>query len=79
MNKVFKSHKDSTTVSKTLGEVNVTLADKALIVLTEDTTVTSISGTGRINYNGHKLTVGNKTYTSGSPGVSTIKETTKTK
>ena len=46
--------------------------------MTEDTTVTSISGTGKINYNGHKLTVGSKTYTSGNPGVSTITETTET-
>ena len=72
------SHKDSSTVSSSLGEVNITLADDALIVLTEDTTVTSISGTGKINYNGHKLTVGSKTYTSGNPGVSTITETTET-
>lgn len=74
----IKSHKDSSTVSSKLGKVNIKLSDDALIVLTADTTVTSISGKGRINYNGHKLTVGGKTYTSGSPGVSTIKETTAT-
>ncbi len=72
------SHKDSSTVSSSLGTVDITLEDEALIVLTEDTTVSSISGTGKINYNGHKLTVGNKTYTSGNPGVSTITETTET-
>ena len=73
------SHKDSSKISSKLGEVNIKLADEALIVLTDDTTVSSISGTGRINYNGHKLTVGNKTYTKGSPGVSTITETNSTK
>ena len=72
------THKNSSTISSSLGTVNVTLADEALIVLTADTKVSSISGTGKINYNGYALTVGSKTYTSGSPGVSTITETSGT-
>lgn len=72
------SHKNSSTVSSSLGTVNLTLSDTALVVLNADTTVSSISGTGYINYNGHTLTVGSKKYTSGSPGVSTITESSET-
>ncbi len=72
------SHKDSSTISSSLGTVNVTLSDSAVWVLDADCTVSSISGTGSINYNGHTLTVGSTEYTSGNPGVSTITETTET-
>ncbi len=69
------SHKDSSTVSTSLGTVNVKLSDDAVWVLTGDCSVSSISGSGKINYNGYILTVGNKSYSSGSPGVNTITET----
>ena len=69
------SHKNSKTVSSSLGTVNVTLGSGSLWVLTGDCKVTSISGSGKINYNGHTLTVGSKKYSSGSPGGS-ITETT---
>lgn len=72
------SHKDSSTISSSLGTVNVTLSDSAVWVLDADCTVSSISGSGSINYNGHTLTVGSTEYTSGSPGVSTITETSET-
>lgn len=72
------AHKNSSTVSSSLGTVNVTLSDDALWVLDEDCTVSSISGSGSINYNGHTLTVDGTEYTSGSPGVSTITESTAT-
>ena len=71
------SHKSSKTVSSSLGTVNVTLGSGSLWVLTGDCKVSSISGSGKINYNGHTLTVGSKKYSSGSPG-GTITETTET-
>ncbi len=72
------SHKNSSTVSSSLGTVKLVLSDEATVVLDADTTVSSISGAGHINYNGHTLTVGSTSYTSGTPGVSTITETTGT-
>jgi len=69
------SHRSSSTVSSSLGTVKLVLSDTATVMLDADTTVSSISGTGSINYNGHTLTVGSTTYTSGSPGVNTITET----
>ncbi|MCR5273585.1 MAG: hypothetical protein K6E13_11490 [Lachnospiraceae bacterium] len=71
----IKSHRDSSTISSSLGTVKVTMSDSAVWVLDADSTVSSIKGTGKINYNGHTLTVGSTEYTSGSPGVSTITET----
>ncbi len=72
------SHRNSSTISSSLGTVKVTMSDSALWVLDADCTVSSILGTGKINYNGHKLTVGSTTYSSGSPGVSTITESSDT-
>lgn len=72
------AHRDSSTISSTVGTVNVTLSDTACWVLDADCTVTSISGTGTIDYNGHTLTVGSTEYSSGCPGVSTITEVTDT-
>lgn len=66
------AHRDSSSVSSSIGTVNVTFADSATWVLSADSTVSSVSGTGNINYNGHTLTVGSTSYSSGSPGVSTI-------
>ena len=74
---IIISHKSSKTVSSSLGTVNVTLGSGSLWVLTGDCKVSSISGSGKINYNGHTLTVGSKKYSSGSPG-GTITETTET-
>lgn len=51
-----------------LGTVNVTL--NGTWKLTADSYVTSISGTGNIDYNGHTLNVNGKAYTSGTPGGS---------
>ena len=62
------SHRSSSTVSSSLGTVNVTMSGQATWVLTGDCTVSSLSGVGYINYNGHKLTVGSKTYSSGNIG-----------
>ncbi len=66
------SHKDSSTISSSIGTVNVTMSDSASWTLSADSTISSISGTGSINYNGHTLTVGSTKYTSGSPGASGI-------
>ncbi len=68
------SHKNSSTVSSSLGTVDIVLSDSATVVLDADTMVSSISGTGHVVYNGHTLTVGGTSYTSGSPGVDTITE-----
>ncbi len=51
-----------------LGTVDVTL--DGVWTLTADSYVTSISGSGIIDYNGHTLYVGGTAYTSGSPGGS---------
>ena len=72
------SHRNPSAVSSSLGTVKLALSDSAVVVLDADCTVSSISGTGSINYNGHTLTVGSTSYTSGSPGVSTITETNST-
>ena len=59
----------SNRVSSSIGTVKVTMSGgEALWTLTGDSTVSSISGSGRINYNGYTLTVGSTKYTSGSPG-----------
>ena len=68
------SHRTSSTVSSSLGTVNVTLGSGSVWVLDGDCEVTSLSGTGSINYNGHTLKVGSKTYSSGDIG--TVTETT---
>ncbi len=62
-----------TSVSTEIGTVDVTLESGSVWVLTGDCTVSSLSGAGTINYNGHTLTVGDKTYSSGSIGD--VKET----
>ena len=72
----IKDHKSSSTISSKLGTVDVTLSDSATIVLTADTTISSLSGTGYIDYNGYTLTVGSKSYSSGSNYSSTILEKT---
>ena len=63
-------------VSSSLGTVNVTMSDSAHIKLSADTTISSISGEGTIDYNGHTLTVESVSYDSGTPGVDTITEAT---
>ncbi len=66
------------TVSSSIGTVNVTMSGgEAVWVLTDDSEISSIQGSGKINYNGHTLTVGGVAYTSGSP-ASGIEETTET-
>ncbi len=68
------SHKNTSSISSSIGTVKVTMSDTASWTLSADSTISSISGTGTINYNGHTLTVGGTSYTSGCPGVSTIKD-----
>ncbi|MCR5104167.1 MAG: hypothetical protein K6B68_06895 [Eubacterium sp.] len=63
------------TVSSSLGNVKVVMSGgKAVWKLTGNCKVTSISGSGMIDYNGYTLTVGNKKYKKGNIG--TIKEAT---
>ncbi len=71
------SNDKGSVISSSIGTVNVTLNDSAVWVLTGDSVVSSISGTGKINYNGYTLTVGDKKYTSGSPAenITETKET----
>ncbi len=66
------AHKNSSTISSSIGTVNITMSDSATWKLSANSTISSISGTGTIDYNGYTLKVGSKSYTSGSPGVSTI-------
>ena len=71
------SNDKGTSISTSIGTVNVTMSDSAVWTLTGDSVVTSLSGTGKINYNGYTLTVGSTKYTSGSPAAG-ITETTET-
>lgn len=71
------SNDKGSSVSTTIGTVNVAMSDNAVWTLTGDSTVSSLSGSGRINYNGYTLTVGSTKYTSGSPADG-ITETTET-
>ena len=71
------SNDKSESISSSIGTVNVTLdGEDTVWVLTGDCTVSSISGNGKINYNGYTLTVGSTEYTSGSPGGSITETTT---
>ena len=63
-------------VSTEIGTVNVTLEEGTLWVLTGDSYVTGLSGSGKINYNGHTLYLNGTAYSSGSIG--SISETTET-
>ena len=65
-----------TVVSEETGTVNVTLEEGNLWVLTGDSYVTGLSGSGKINYNGHTLYVGSTAYSSGPIG--NVSETTET-
>lgn len=61
----------SSSVSSSIGTVAVTMSGgNAVWKLTGDSTISSISGSGKIDYNGYTLTVGSTKYTSGSPGGS---------
>lgn len=69
------SNDKGASISTALGTVNVTMSDSAVWILSGDTTVSTLSGTGKINYNGYTLTVGTTKYSSGSP-TGDITETT---
>ena len=70
------SNDKGSSVSNSLGTVYVVMSGGETIwQLTGDTAVTSISGSGKINYNGYTLTVNGVSYTSGSPAEG-ITETT---
>ncbi len=62
------SHRDSSTISSSLGTIDLVLSDTATIKLSGDTTISSLSGTGYIDYNGYTLTVGSVSYSSGNIG-----------
>ncbi|MBQ7678994.1 MAG: hypothetical protein IJT34_04000 [Butyrivibrio sp.] len=59
------------------GTVDMTIADTASWILTGDSTVSTLSGSGSINYNGYTLTVGSTSYDATHPysGMSTSTET----
>ncbi|MBQ9438045.1 MAG: Ig-like domain-containing protein, partial [Lachnospiraceae bacterium] len=57
-----------TSVSTSIGTVNMTINSGSTWKLTGDCTVSSLSGSGSINYNGHTLTVGGIQYSSGNIG-----------
>ncbi len=57
------------TISSSIGEVNMTISKNSVWKLTGDSTVSSLSGSGKIDYNGYTLTVGQKTYSSGDIGT----------
>ncbi len=65
-----------TVVSTEIGTVNVMLEEGTLWVLTGDSYVTGLSGSGKINYNGYTLYIGGTAYSSGSIG--NVSETTET-
>ncbi|MBQ6133359.1 MAG: hypothetical protein IJI65_04345 [Lachnospiraceae bacterium] len=56
------------TVSTSIGTVNMALESGSIWVLTGDSEVSSLTGSGSINYNGYTLTVGSSVYQSGSIG-----------
>lgn len=56
------------TVSSSIGTVNMAIESGSIWVLTGDSAVSSLTGSGSINYNGYTLTVGNTAYKSGSIG-----------
>ena len=55
-------------VSDSIGALDVTIESGSQWTLTGDSYVTSLNGSGKINYNGHTLYVGEKAYTSGNIG-----------
>ena len=59
----------SSSVSSSIGTVNVTIDSGSTWKLTGNSTISSISGSGSIDYNGYTLTVGSTKYTSGSIGT----------
>ena len=75
------SNGSGTSVSTSLGTVNVTMDSTSTWTLTEDTTVTTLTNTGVTNYsninlNGHTLTVGTTQITSTDYSGSTDSTTT---
>ena len=64
------------TVSSSIGTVNMAIESGSIWVLTGDSEVSSLTGSGSINYNGYTLTVGSSVYQSGSIG--NVTETTET-
>ncbi|MCR5785634.1 MAG: hypothetical protein K6G40_08355 [Eubacterium sp.] len=60
-----------TTVSSTIGTVKMAIGANSTWVLTGDCEVSSLEGTGKIDYNGYTLTVDGTEYSSGSIGTVT--------
>lgn len=65
------------TVSTTIGTLDMTIDSGSVWMLTGDSYVTSISGSGSVNYNGHTLYVNGTAYTAENPysGISCTTET----
>ncbi len=63
-----------TVVSTETGTADVTLEEGTLWVLTGDSYVTSLSGSGKINYNGYTVYVDGKAYSAGAIGSITESE-----
>ncbi len=60
----------SASISSSIGTVNVTIDSGSTWKLTGNSTISSITGSGSIDYNGYTLTVGSTTYSSGD--ISTV-------
>ena len=64
------------TVSTSIGTVDMTLGSGSTWVLTADSYVTSLSGSGTVDYNGHTLYVNGTAYTASNPYGSALKANT---
>ena len=71
---VITNYKSNEQISSSLGTLDINIEEGSTWVLTGDSEVSSLSGAGSINYNGHTLTVNGTAYTSGNIGD--ISETT---
>lgn len=73
----FKGAINNGLSSDDIGTVDLTLDADSVWELTGDSYVTSISGTGSINYNGHTLYIGGTAYTQENPYTADSKDTEK--
>ena len=55
-------------ISTSIGTVKVDIGSSSEWILTGDCSVTSLTGSGKIKYNGHTITVGGTAYSSGNIG-----------
>lgn len=75
---IFTGKLDDGSGSNNFGTVTVTIGSNSLWVLDGDSYVSSISGEGNINYNGHTLYVDGTAYTASNPysGIAATTDTT---